>query len=211
MENDTCQGQFDWSGELTAVPGFGFLPPCVEREMEKRFQVLLSMVGIDKNNLTNSHLAHMKCEYVVKQFWRHFHPHLTNITEKTVCLPHWDNTSCFPPTLSGHVATIPCIGDAADGIATRNCFANGSWEPETDYSDCWTQDETALTIPLLIYAIGYILSFLALVVSLAVFLYFRELKCLRHKIHVSLFLSFALSSFNWIIINMFIGSFIVLT
>ena len=39
MENDTCQGQFDWSGELTAVPGFGFMPTCVEREMEKRFQV----------------------------------------------------------------------------------------------------------------------------------------------------------------------------
>ena len=33
----------------------------------------------------------------------------------------------------------------------------------------------------------------------------RELKCLRHKIHLGLFISFALSAFNWIVINILLG------
>ena len=39
MVNDTCEGEFDWSGELIPVQGFGYMPPCVDTEMERRFQV----------------------------------------------------------------------------------------------------------------------------------------------------------------------------
>jgi hypothetical protein len=39
MVNDTCEGEFDWSGELVPVQGFGYMPSCVDREMGRRFQV----------------------------------------------------------------------------------------------------------------------------------------------------------------------------
>ena len=34
---------YDWSGELVPVQGFGTIPDCVNDEMEKRFQVHLSI------------------------------------------------------------------------------------------------------------------------------------------------------------------------
>ena len=39
MENLDCGQQFDWNGTLVPVQGFGFLPSCVHKEMENRFQV----------------------------------------------------------------------------------------------------------------------------------------------------------------------------
>ena len=39
MVNDTCEGEFDWSGELVPVQGFGHMPPCVDKEIGRRFQV----------------------------------------------------------------------------------------------------------------------------------------------------------------------------
>ena len=35
MGNFDC----DWGGELVPVQGFGFMPHCVNMEMERRFQV----------------------------------------------------------------------------------------------------------------------------------------------------------------------------
>ena len=39
MVNDTCGGEFDWSGELVPVKGFGYMPSCVDKEMGRGFQV----------------------------------------------------------------------------------------------------------------------------------------------------------------------------
>ena len=39
MADNTCDGEFDWSGELVPVQGFGYMPPCVDTEMDRRFQV----------------------------------------------------------------------------------------------------------------------------------------------------------------------------
>ena len=39
MGNLDCGQQFDWDGTLVPVQGFGFLPSCVHKEMENRFQV----------------------------------------------------------------------------------------------------------------------------------------------------------------------------
>jgi len=62
------------------------------------------------------------------------------------------------------------------------------------------EDETgALEISIIIYLVGYVLSFLALCGALAIFLSFREMRCLRHKIHIGLFCAFGLSALNWIV------------
>eukprot|EP00091_Calanus_sinicus_P016415 TRINITY_DN35755_c0_g1_i1.p1 TRINITY_DN35755_c0_g1~~TRINITY_DN35755_c0_g1_i1.p1 ORF type:complete len:120 (+),score=13.48 TRINITY_DN35755_c0_g1_i1:168-527(+) len=94
------------------------------------------------------------------------------------------------PHPAGHTALIPCIATHNGEIrnASRQCLGNGSWDTLTDYTECSQLVlEDSSNISLLIYAVGYILSFLALFLSLVVFLSFRELKCLRHKIHVGLF------------------------
>lgn len=92
--------------------------------------------------------------------------------------------------------------------ASRSCLASGEWEPLTYYNDCANALKTQVdceenmlsnsNTSLYIYLVGYIISFLALSAAMLVFLSFRELQYLRHKIHLGLFLSFGLSAFFWI-------------
>jgi len=112
--------------------------------------------------------------------------------------------------------------------ASRECLLNESgstkWEDLTNYTDCrelcpdpensssfipcdlippsiWNEerDEPATTeISIHIYFVGYSVSLLALLVALCIFLSFRELRCLRHKIHMGLFLTFLLADLSWI-------------
>ncbi|KAJ0183890.1 hypothetical protein K1T71_000313 [Dendrolimus kikuchii] len=49
-----------------------------------------------------------------------------------------------------------------------------------------------------IYVIGYAISLAALVISLAIFIYFRSLHCTRIRIHMHLFTSLALNNILWI-------------
>ena len=40
MENVNCEADLDWSGkQLVPVPGFGWLPACVQEEVWDRFKV----------------------------------------------------------------------------------------------------------------------------------------------------------------------------
>merc|ERR1719320_2403038 len=143
----------------------------------------------------------IKCEVVVKEYWRDLYPHLASLDSYSVCPPLWDGMSCLPPTPAGDQAVLPCGDQPSQGNATRECLINGSWSHITDYSQCQEPLDQVTAISLAIYAVGYSLSLLALLISVLVFLSFRELKCLRHKIHLGLFISFALSAFNWIVIN----------
>ena len=42
---------YDWSGELVPVQGFGFLPNCVNEEIEKRFQVNVSITKSNEHQI----------------------------------------------------------------------------------------------------------------------------------------------------------------
>jgi len=55
-----------------------------------------------------------------------------------------------------------------------------------------------LEISIVIYLIGHLLSLLALSVSLFIFGYFRELRCMRHKVHIGLFIAFGLADLAWL-------------
>ncbi|CAN7997702.1 unnamed protein product, partial [Ixodes hexagonus] len=87
--------------------------------------------------------------------------------------------------------------------ATRLCWSNGSWAERSDYSNCRPllegareyearPDETTL------YYIGYCLSLFALSLALWIFLYYKDLRCLRNTIHVNLMITYFLISLTWI-------------
>jgi len=112
--------------------------------------------------------------------------------------------------------------------ASRECLLTDSgsseWEALTNYSDCrelcpdpansssfiscdlipasvWNEDQdqpVTTEISIHTYFVGYSVSLLALLVALCIFLSFRELRCLRHKIHMGLFLTFLLADLSWI-------------
>ncbi|XP_058463507.1 diuretic hormone receptor-like isoform X1 [Malaya genurostris] len=52
----------------------------------------------------------------------------------------------------------------------------------------------------IIYYTGYIISLVALSLAVIVFVYFKDLRCLRNTIHANLFTTYILSALMWIII-----------
>jgi corticotropin releasing hormone receptor 1/corticotropin releasing hormone receptor 2 len=196
--------------ELVAVPGFGFLPRDSYNIIDAAFQEYLSAHDISASDIPADYADDIKCNLVLIPHWQELFPHLV---KKDTCPPKWDNASCIPPTLAGETAVFPCMA-VYDGRtyspyynASRDCSSGGVWAPTTDYNDCMcnstedcsTEVHGALEISIVIYLVGYVLSFLALCGAIGIFLSLREMRCLRHKIHLGLFSAFGLSALNWIV------------
>ncbi|XP_055918195.1 diuretic hormone receptor isoform X1 [Eupeodes corollae] len=128
------------------------------------------------------------------------------------CPISFDSVLCWPRTPPGILAILPCF-EEFKGIqydstqnATRLCFSNGTWANYTNYDKCHHAPPSpipdfspSIELPSLIYCSGYFLSLLALTLALIVFLYFKDLKCLRNTIHANLFLTYILSALLWIL------------
>ncbi|XP_058054214.1 diuretic hormone receptor-like isoform X1 [Anopheles bellator] len=136
------------------------------------------------------------------------------------CPSFFDMVSCWPRTPPGTLAVLPCFSEFK-GVqydtshnATRFCNDDGSWDNYTDYDSCQHLDqaspvpgfEPGIELPTLIYFVGYSISLAALVLAVAVLVYFnnhsarRDLRCLRNTIHINLFLTYIMSSVLWILI-----------
>ncbi|XP_060580303.1 corticotropin-releasing factor receptor 2-like isoform X2 [Ruditapes philippinarum] len=129
------------------------------------------------------------------------------------CNSSWDNFSCWPRTLAGTSAMIPCPG-YLDGInennnATKYCNENGTWAEKAVYDLCVIEDENAqmdsdmphLMAIRVIYNVGFCISTLALIIALFIFIYFRSLRCLRNSIHCHLIVTFIIKNIVWIIMR----------
>ncbi|XP_058054215.1 diuretic hormone receptor-like isoform X2 [Anopheles bellator] len=130
------------------------------------------------------------------------------------CPSFFDMVSCWPRTPPGTLAVLPCFSEFK-GVqydtshnATRFCNDDGSWDNYTDYDSCQHLDqaspvpgfEPGIELPTLIYFVGYSISLAALVLAVAVLVYFKDLRCLRNTIHINLFLTYIMSSVLWILI-----------
>lgn len=203
------------------VPGFGFLCSDVVEILDQSYLEHLHTNFEDSDNylLTVDQIDSLKCQAVMMPHWKTIYPDLGVREEKEVCAPKWDDAACLPPTLAGETAVFPCMsmyrGDtfSSDYNASIDCLSNGSWAPRTNYNDCLChssnpekyldyceyqeEENTIVDISIIIHFVGYSISLLALLVAIAIFFSFR--KCLRHKIHISIFCAFSLSALNWII------------
>uniref|UniRef100_A0A670Z9Q6 PTH/PTHrP type I receptor n=1 Tax=Pseudonaja textilis TaxID=8673 RepID=A0A670Z9Q6_PSETE len=141
-------------------------------------------------------------------------PHLFLLTCETItlldghCLPEWDGIICWPTSLPGKKAAIPCPDYIYDfnhhGHAYRRCNDDGNWQlvPNTNktwanYTECVLffapeqQDQEKLFDRLhIIYTVGYSISLASLVVAMCILCFFKHLHCNRNYIHLHLFASF---------------------
>ncbi|XP_039297102.1 diuretic hormone receptor-like [Nilaparvata lugens] len=88
--------------------------------------------------------------------------------------------------------------------ATRFCHLNGSWDNYTDYTTCkdlnqMPEIEPGIEVATMIYSGGYALSLVALLIAVWIFLYFKDLRCLRNTIHTNLMCTYILADFMWIL------------
>ncbi|XP_033220418.1 diuretic hormone receptor-like isoform X2 [Belonocnema kinseyi] len=124
------------------------------------------------------------------------------------CDVYWDSLLCWPHTQPGAQAILPCF-EELNGIrydinqnASRWCMQNGTWDSYSNYSQCLNvlpKMEAGVEITTMIYIIGYSLSLISLIVAVSIFLYYKELRCLRNSIHTHLMLTYILADFMWIV------------
>lgn len=215
-DNDIFQLEdyWGWNKDLTRVPGFGVFPQKVNDELDAMTEEILyqdvsTIPDLHMSNFSESLINQFKCT-ILNETWQFLFPRLTALSEP-VCLPTWDEygSSCLPPTPGGKNAVIPCISNVMNDSlsnATRYCLPTGQWDWEETANNlaCQqselseNQSEEFVDISIMIYLIGYSVSLSALMGALVIFLSFRELRCLRHKIHIGLFTTLFLTDVSWI-------------
>ncbi|KAJ8681345.1 hypothetical protein QAD02_017132 [Eretmocerus hayati] len=130
---------------------------------------------------------------------------IEDIEKKGWCPVYWDTLSCWPSTPPGELAIHPCPAEFsglrfdATQNATRQCLSNGRWNTSWDFSRCLLQiDDKLADVLAKIYYVGYTFSLVALIFAVAIYLYYRELKCLRNVIHTNLMFTYMLNDLLWI-------------
>ncbi|KAG7458189.1 hypothetical protein MATL_G00235510 [Megalops atlanticus] len=124
------------------------------------------------------------------------------------CNRTWDGWLCWDDTPAGTYTSQNCPNyfpdfDSTEKV-TKYCDETGNWfrHPETNrtwsnYTLCiaYTTDKLKMAYILYYLAIvGHALSIASLLISLAIFFYFRSLSCQRITLHKNLFCSYVLNS-----------------
>lgn len=127
------------------------------------------------------------------------------------CPGIFDGWSCWPETRAGTSAFAPCpdfiTGFDPNRMAHKECLKNGTWFRHPISKQIWSNYTTCVDIGDLnwrqqvnsIYETGYLVSLVALLISLGILLYFKSLRCARTTLHMNLFASFAINNALWLL------------
>nr|XP_055076113.1 calcitonin gene-related peptide type 1 receptor [Misgurnus anguillicaudatus] len=124
------------------------------------------------------------------------------------CNRTWDGWLCWDDTPAGTFMSQNCPNyfvdfDSTEKV-TKYCDETGNWfkHPETNrtwsnYTLCIAHTKDKLKMAYILYymaIVGHALSIVSLLISLAIFFYFRSLSCQRITLHKNLFFSYVLNS-----------------
>ncbi|KAL7737431.1 hypothetical protein ACLKA6_013032 [Drosophila palustris] len=127
------------------------------------------------------------------------------------CAGTFDGWLCWPDTPAGTSAYELCpdfiTGFDPTRYAHKECGLDGEWfrhplnnKTWSNYTTCVNMDDFIWNHNVtLIYEVGYGISLLAILLSLAILGYFKSLKCARITLHMHLFSSFAANNSLWLI------------
>ncbi|XP_076461808.1 calcitonin receptor-like [Babylonia areolata] len=175
-------------------------------ELKRRNEEALN--AAEKTGLSElSEALHRQCEWMIQHT-----PVPTD--DKPYCNATFDGWGCWPYIPAGTAASIPCTETifrfhvTHNGTATKKCTENGTWyvNPETNrpysnYTACTPHTERMVDnsfIPVYIFLGGFSLSIVMLLISLAIFMAFSQLRCERITVHKNLFLSYIMTGVSWI-------------
>ncbi|XP_056256066.1 calcitonin gene-related peptide type 1 receptor isoform X1 [Seriola aureovittata] len=124
------------------------------------------------------------------------------------CSRNWDGWLCWDDTPAGTYTSQNCPNYFVDfdptEKATKYCGEDGQWfrHPDTNrtwsnYTLCNENTNAKLKSAYILFymaIVGHALSIASLLISLAIFFYFRSLSCQRITLHKNLFCSYVLNS-----------------
>ncbi|XP_048464296.1 calcitonin gene-related peptide type 1 receptor [Rhincodon typus] len=124
------------------------------------------------------------------------------------CNRTWDGWLCWDDTPAGTLSMQNCPNHFNDfdetEKATKYCDETGNWfkHPETNrtwsnYTFCNKFTDYKIKMARILYymaVVGHTLSIISLLISLAIFFYFKSLSCQRITLHKNLFVSYVFNS-----------------
>ncbi|NXU83723.1 CALCR protein, partial [Xiphorhynchus elegans] len=124
------------------------------------------------------------------------------------CNRTWDGWLCWDDTPAGRITAQNCPDYFPDfdptERASKYCDETGNWfrHPESNrtwsnYTLCNSFTSEKLKMAFILYymaIVGHALSITSLLISLAIFFYFKSLSCQRITLHKNLFFSYVLNS-----------------
>ncbi|XP_061392714.1 calcitonin gene-related peptide type 1 receptor [Musca vetustissima] len=143
--------------------------------------------------------------------WERLNQSTTQYEAGKYCPGTFDGWLCWPDTPAGKTAYERCpefiVGFDPARYAHKECEINGEWYKHPLTNRSWSNYTTCVNIEdlewqssvNLIYEIGYGISLVAILLSLAILCYFKSLKCARITLHMNLFSSFAANNSLWLV------------
>ncbi|VVC96585.1 unnamed protein product [Leptidea sinapis] len=94
----------------------------------------------------------------------------------------------------------PC-SIASANFMEYSMIIHGEWHNYSNYVNCTERiaNVSPTDVASLIYLVGYSLSLAVLSLAVFVFLYFKDLRCLRNTIHTNLMSTYILSACSWML------------
>ncbi|XP_025422368.1 diuretic hormone receptor-like isoform X3 [Sipha flava] len=128
------------------------------------------------------------------------------------CPSLWDKLLCWKTSKPGVLVYQACFNEL-NGMkydtsqnASRYCKSDGVWDEHSDYMHCRPLEtnnpmypDPSVVYTSYFYYGGYTISLVALVAAVSIFVYFKDLRCLRNTIHTNLMCTYILSDFTWIL------------
>uniref|UniRef100_W8AQB8 Calcitonin gene-related peptide type 1 receptor n=2 Tax=Ceratitis capitata TaxID=7213 RepID=W8AQB8_CERCA len=130
---------------------------------------------------------------------------------ESFCAGTFDGWLCWPDTAAGTSAYERCpkfiTGFDPTRYAHKECGSDGEWYKHPATNKTWSNYTTCINFDdlewkhnvNLFYKTGYIISLVAILLSLAIYSYFKSLKCARITLHMNLFTSFAVNNSLWLV------------
>ncbi|XP_016074398.1 PREDICTED: calcitonin receptor [Miniopterus natalensis] len=133
--------------------------------------------------------------------------------EGPFCNRTWDGWLCWDDTPAGITSQQQCPNYFPDfdssEMASKSCDENGVWYKEpvnnetwSNYSRCYAFSPEKMRNAYILYyvaIVGHSTSLFTLSISLAIFVYFKNLGCQRVSIHKHMFLTYILNSITILI------------
>ncbi|XP_013165175.1 PREDICTED: uncharacterized protein LOC106116018 isoform X1 [Papilio xuthus] len=135
-----------------------------------------------------------RCYYTASDCCSHVMGSNANITDDSQCEATFDGWTCWPPAQSDTVVNEVCsefaysnVGPSCHHFSNKQCFSNGSWELQTDYTTCSITPRLLRRYRMNIAVLAF--SIASCLPAVFIFFFYKRLRITRVALHRNLLIA----------------------
>ncbi|XP_072939674.1 uncharacterized protein [Epargyreus clarus] len=135
-----------------------------------------------------------RCFHQASDCCSHYMAQETNVTDTEKCETTFDGWTCWHSTEAGYIANEVCsefaysnVGPSCHHFSSKECYANGTWEIQTDYSTCSITPRLLRRYRFYIAVLSF--SIASCLPAIFVFFFYKRLRVTRVALHRNLLIA----------------------